>query len=1029
MARVDLNIVDRGVKGTKWVAEDVCLTPEHLDEVIEQRTDNTTALNSLPTPFARFFVAREAFRRVKEEKINPAKEAGVAYRQLVSDILDIYELIFYSKYHKNIWGPEGSKIEIREWDYKENLKPLKDKMPVLYNSLYEYYSTDIGEDALHFLVFTENGHDILLGCTSPYTGFITPPDLDKHRGKDDKDKVFNGEQYENLHIHRKSGGEYFLDIKLFESRGKDFKNYMYNYVFGSEAINGRMKEIKEYIRTFKNDPDIRNDYSLTLKSALTDQNQELVVNGLPLMTNDEIDFNSYFTPYIIRLPYKIATGRFKTVRYSKDVANREYDYLLPFKPEVLSLYNNGEIDSDVKINRDSITVTLRCRGQEYKKEYAITPCKQNMGRIVDLKEGKVDFDFGLFPNILSSKEKENNYFKVMVLGSEDFRLRFFKDGNEIKEHDPKTPGVKFGVCPVVVRSTTKVDQREIKTLFYEIYNTSFNAIEVRVGEYSGLVFPIFEHSTISNESYTYAIDLGTTNTFISRSKNGENNMPEMFKMEKPMVSYLHQEPQDTQVALSYRIENSIFTDGCNKIKTEFAPAFVDGEAYKFPIRTAICGPEKKVNYPSLFDDHNIAFFYEKMRPEEGQKIITNIKWDKEDAQLKLFVQELLLMIKSDILQRNGDLAMTKLIWFRPLSFMGNMRTIYQDIWRTEPEKVLGIGEDSISCYSESEAPYYYFKKKDYIKDTESVTVIDIGGGSTDFVYFENNQPKMANSVHFGCDVIWGNGYKEFEDERENGIYRHYADTLHFEQPDLELLNKEFKENKTTTKDIINFWLSNQENGKMKKMMAIEYKPVFVYHLTALLYYMACMYKDNGLKAPHSVIFSGNGSRYVDDFICRDPKVIKKVIELVFEKVYGQSPVVKLELPRERKEPTCYGGLYRDSNAPDVPEVIYHGVATQSDCKIGEISANLSKHSIVLGKKYSELADLYCNALELLRREGVLDASINTNRFVDCVRKDMSTPLKTYYQSQVKEAYSDEDILRDSVFFIPVVDRVFELTKM
>ena len=71
MARVDLNIVDRGINGSKWVAEETALTADHLDKVIEQKTDNSGALNSLPTPFARFFVAREAFRRVHEEHLYP----------------------------------------------------------------------------------------------------------------------------------------------------------------------------------------------------------------------------------------------------------------------------------------------------------------------------------------------------------------------------------------------------------------------------------------------------------------------------------------------------------------------------------------------------------------------------------------------------------------------------------------------------------------------------------------------------------------------------------------------------------------------------------------------------------------------------------------------------------------------------------------------------------------------------------------------------------------------------------------------
>ena len=109
MPRIDLNIVDRGTQGTTWVAESVALTAESLDEVMEQKTDNSGALNSLPTPFARFFVAKEAFRRLHAEKINANNEAGFAYRQMVSDILDVYELLFNLTYHKNNSWKSGEK--------------------------------------------------------------------------------------------------------------------------------------------------------------------------------------------------------------------------------------------------------------------------------------------------------------------------------------------------------------------------------------------------------------------------------------------------------------------------------------------------------------------------------------------------------------------------------------------------------------------------------------------------------------------------------------------------------------------------------------------------------------------------------------------------------------------------------------------------------------------------------------------------------------------------------------------------------
>lgn len=1048
MPRIDLNIVDRGTNGSDWVASGECLTPEQLDKVIEQKTDNSGALNSLPTPFARFFVAREAFRRAMEEYVatdnsnKSNKAAGFAYRQMVSDILDVYELLFNIKYHQNTWTV-GQKIELREWDSTANLNKIKQSMPVLYSSLKEYYITDINESKLYFLVFIENGKEVLLACSSPITGFITPPDMDKAIIKENGTETIHivGAQYADLHIHRKSGGEYFRDIKMFGERDEDFKNYMYNEVFGSASVDSKFKAIKEYIRSFKNDPQIRNDYRMSLTGVKTEHNDDLIVNGVKIMASDEIDVNSYFEPVLIKVPYRISRDRFKAVTYQNDSKERDYDYLLPFKPEVLKLFPDNKIDSDIHINRNSVTVYLRYNGKEYKKEYGRDALNQSWGVIKDLKADSIFFDLGIFPNILSSKADENNYFKIMVIGADadpeppyfnidEIALQFYKDGELVKEHDNLSAGVLCGVRPAVVRSRQKTDSTEGGTKFYEVFNTPFDAIEIEVLGDSGLILPEFENSTETNDTFTYAVDLGTSNTFISRCKDGENNMPELFSMERPMVSYLHEIPSDKQLSLAHRIEDSIFELGKNRIKTEFIPPFIDGLNYKFPIRTALCGLCKKIDTPELFDNHNIAFFYEKGLHDEDQRIHTDIKWKDNEAMLRVFIRELLLIIKTDILQRNGDLDRTKLVWFRPLSFMGNMRETYNEIWRNEAANILGINESGISCFSESEAPYYFFKKKDYIKDSEAVTVIDIGGGSTDFVYFRDNNPVMANSVRFGCDVLWENGFSEFDNERKNGIFRKYADTLRFRRQDLEDLNILLKDIETTkTKDIINFWLSNSEYCDIRKQLSRDFKSVFVYHLTAILFYMASMYKDYGYPAPRSVIFSGNGSKYIDSFISSEKRILKKIIDLAFTEVYGGEHDVKLELPVERKEATCYGGLYRDANALDVPGRVYQGDTSHDYTTVGDINHNMADLRVELMRKYETMNSLYKKILDLLKTENIIENTANTKVYVDAAKYDLETPLKTYYQSRINEKYGEEVPLYDTVFFLPITDRIFELTNL
>lgn len=1051
MARIDLSIVDRGTSSTSWTKEDVALTAEHLDDVMEQKTDNSGALNSLPTPFARFFVAREAFRRTKEEHINIKKEAGFAYRQMVSDILDVYEMLFNLTYHRNNTWRNGEKLELREWSKKENMEYIKKKMPILFNSINEYYKSDIIEDKLYFLIFTEDGKEKLLACSSPITGFVTPPDMDKAMiKKDGSSRIkFAGSQYDSLHIRRKSKGEYFRDILMFEQRDPDFKNYMYNVLFGSDEVNERFKAVKDYIFSFQHDPEIRNDYMLKLTDVKTDQNDNLVINGLALKSSDEVDIMSFFTDTMVRVPYRISGENFAGMKFQNDSKERDYDYLLPFKPDVMSLFDGTEIASDAHIGKNSVKVFLHFNGKDYMKEYSKDPIL-GQGRIVDLQAASISFDLGIFPNILSHKEQENNYFKILVVGADEdpeapifnideISLSFFKkNGTDlipIKEVLPEHDA-QYGVEPAVVRSQQKSDKEESGTKFYELFNTSFNFLEVKILNDTGLLVPKWQKSKATNVTFTYAIDLGTSNTFISRCKNESDGKPdlskkpELFKMDRPMVSFMHEVPEDRQYSYTRRIEDSIFPKAKNKIKTEFVPALIDGTDYKFPIRTALCGIHDKSKNPKLFDNHNIAFFYEKIMANDDQDVMTDIKWDKDEDMLRVFVRELLLIIKCDILQRDGDLDRTHLVWFSPLSFMGQTREIYQRIWNSEPTNILFIPNTQIRRFSESEAPYYYYKKMDYIADSDAVTVIDIGGGSTDFVYFKDNMPQMANSVHFGCDVLWENGFNDFANVKENGIYLKYADNLRFNRQDLEDLNECFKHvDAMKTKDIINFWLTNEKHCQITRFLSNDFKPVFIYHLTSILFYMASMYKENGLAAPRTIVFSGNGSKYIDSFISSEQSALKNIIDMVFKHVFGGNHDVNIKLPEERKESTCYGGLYRAPNAAAVRDIVYQGDKSKEYEKVGDINANFEDLKSALMEKYKDLAILYKEVLNMLKEQSIIDSEANTAKYVSAAEEDMGTPLSTYYKKQVKEKYADEVPYKDSVFFLPVINKIFNMTKI
>lgn len=267
MSSIDINIIQRGITNNfEWSAEQGRITAADLDKIGEQRTDNCGALNALPTPFARFFVFKEAFRRVLEQKLDPVnKPAGRAYEHLVSNTLDVFELLYNLKYHENRWKSQDRKIVIKEWNYADQMKVLKNDVPILGNAVESYFKEDLGEASrkLFFVILEDKGKECLLATSSPMTGFITPPDLDlktiTRAGR--KEEYFIGAIYQALNdtpLTRKEGGKYFKDILLFENRSEDFKNYMYNKLFsGGATIDARFKELRDYIKAFDADRQIR----------------------------------------------------------------------------------------------------------------------------------------------------------------------------------------------------------------------------------------------------------------------------------------------------------------------------------------------------------------------------------------------------------------------------------------------------------------------------------------------------------------------------------------------------------------------------------------------------------------------------------------------------------------------------------------------------------------------------------------------------------------------------------------------------
>lgn len=1071
MSSVDLSIIQKGASSDyNWTAGPGKITAGDLGKVGEQRTDNNGALNAVPSPYARFFVFREAFRRVLEEKNSPAKVSGLAYQRLVSNCLDVFELLYNKVYHENRWGTGGPRIVIREWDYSTDLQALKENVPILGNAVESYFEDDLGEKKLFFIVLVQNGKEYLLAASSPYTGFITPPDMDLVPNHSDNNTVkrmkFTGEKYDSLEpIARAaadgasdSRGYYFQDIQLFADRPADFKNYMYHVLFGAGGNDPKYTELKNYIRAFSSDKEIAATYAgPALVPVLSGNNNELTVNGVAIMQNKGVATVNYFSDTIIKLPYRISSDGFMTLQFENDKPGRDYDYLIPLSAQALGILGKGTFSAACKEGQSKVTVTIKHGGNVFTKEYygqGVT-LKAGDGRIVPLAGNNMNFDLALFPNVLSANAVENNYFKVLVSAHDgnparnfaigNLNLEFYKDnGGAFSKIEKATDDTfKSGVRKEVVRSQQgKGVGYGSKT--YEVFNTAFDAVLATVnidGKASSFaLFPVWKQAVQSNKNFVYAVDFGTSNTYIARRLGGAMTRPEQLTMNSAIVSYLHDRTGSVeQQGLVNCMENGTPEPFKTAFKTEFLPPYIDGSVYKFPIRTALCHTGQDKSSLSLFDNSNIAFFYEKSEPASNQSIITGIKWSSDESQLRLFIRELLLIIKADILQENGTLSYTEIIWFRPLSFKESERSVFERIWKEESQDILNLNDVSaqIKCYTESEAPYFYFNVQSDYKSVESVAIIDIGGGSTDFVYFRNGDPKIANSIHFGCDKMWGNGWDELVNSKKNGIYDRYRNSEFFKSEALKRLNGSMisdldnGDKEVSTADVINFWINNDAETKISKKLCADFSFVFAYHFTATMYYLGSMLKAQGLDCPRTITFSGNGSRYIDNYISSDNTLLTKLTESIMSKIYGKDiSNIQLILPEVRKESTCYGGLYCDPAGISQPKyVVYQGDCSKEECKdVKGLKEQFPSISNKVLENVVTMNGIYAEVLGILINRGVVDGKkINIDEVLKLVNSGIDDCLKTQFQKVIAK-YADQEQYRDSLFFMPVIENILKLTN-
>ena len=336
---------------------------------------------------------------------------------------------------------------------------------------------------------------------------------------------------------------------------------------------------------------------------------------------------------------------------------------------------------------------------------------------------------------------------------------------------------------------------------------------------------------------------------------------------------------------------------------------------------------------------NIPFNFEKGVTPQYNNIETNLKWSPDNQQrIRLYIENLLYMIRNKVLLNGGSLKQTKIVWFYPASMSYAQWEKFKLIWEEAYSKYFSKEdiENNLIATSESIAPYKYYN--DTLAAKSNVVTIDIGGGTTDVYVVEDSDPKMLLSFKFASNSIFGDGYNWNSDN--NGFVNTFKNEI------LETLKaNRFIELEHTLKEIANrknsndinalFFSLNKSKDIKDNILSLDYlnmlsnddylKYVFIFFYSSILYYVAKCMKAKGLEMPLTIAFSGNGSKSLQ-ILSNNNKTQVKFMKMIFEKVYNEKyqETNDLEIIYEAnpKEATCKGGVIKPkADDPDVCENI------------------------------------------------------------------------------------------------------------
>jgi hypothetical protein len=785
---------------------------------------------------------------------------------------------------------------------------------------------------------------------------------------------------------------------------------------------------------------------------------------------------------LIRLPFKMNSERFCSPQCQGFAADDDWSFLPPLKMKYFDYFDPIDISTNARFiskgAKDSVVFELDIpvRGGKVTFRKAFNESKQlpKNGLIVNARMSCAVFPFVT----VSGQEQFSDRYWVMLVDQEGeqqykntdcFDLHFYsvtKEGESIPIPMSKDINAEKKVCK------TKRTGKEVLlagSTYFEISGGRFDYMQLEAfasdadRKTHALIVPKWKERALGNQGAVVAIDFGTTNTHVSWILEGSQDKPQVLTVESRdlQMAVLSAPQKASSDSAQFDKFPSSLAQFEGRLHHEFVPSIVSEKSpYKFPLRTATS--EQTSLHPGAYQtlaNVNIAFMFGIERHLDDERITSDLKWsvrssDSVQKRVESFIRELLIIIRTKMILNDVDPRLCRIVWFKPLSFDESTKGYFEDLWTSKVAEVFHAPTPNpkLLCLTESEAPYYYHEKAATITTSKPVLCVDIGGGSTDVVIFDQDGkgfgakvPKIGTSFSFAGNALWGSGYDAVRHE-QTGIVRKYGSWVE-EQirhlPDVDTgrriggVYKEIVDSGAASEEYLNFFFSIDDEVEFSKKLARDswVKCLVLIHYAAIIFHCAQVMRSCQMEAPEFICLSGRGARSIEILDSSPRKSqVALLTHALFEAVYGV-PIPKqvdLRIAVDSKEATCNGGVLKVELTAVEPTSV---VAIGDGCESKEQSLQPTYEELLVDGKSLDgvVANIaaFADCIVRLNRTLSFRAKFGIDVDVDNVCSVLKDNVKEYINLGLsRHGYIEKpkERINETLFFYPLIQKLFEIGR-